>query len=175
MWVFCANFDVAEARNELVRRFLQTSCTHLLFLDADIIIQKDTITRLLQLQLPVVSAAYREKKGGLNLQAYHHSEVPWRRDPQVEYREGEVVEAELVGLGCLLVERWVFERTEYPWFRFTLHDDSLPDDERIGEDFTFAYTTCYKKLGIRPKVATGIKVGHLGRAIVFDKNDVRLI
>jgi len=174
-WAFCANFDVAEARNILVKQFLRTSCTHMLFLDSDIIIQPDTIVKLLQCRKPVVSAAYFEKRGGMSMQAYYHSEVPWRRDPQVEYRDGELVEAELIGMGCVLIERWVFEKTDYPWFRYTLHDENLPDDERIGEDFTFAYTTCFKKLGIRPYVATGVKVGHIGQAVVWGKGDVRLL
>lgn len=181
-------FEIGTARNSCVREFLNTDFTHILFLDCDIVLERDTILRLLAHAVPVISALYFTKGGDMSAEAWHHSMVPWKRDEpivkQVEpgkfvySRTGQpapaVVETELMGFGCVLCERSVFERLKPPWFYYSMVDENLADDDRISEDFYFCYSRLYKELGIRPLVDTTTRVGHMTKAVVMGTGQVAL-
>ena len=159
-------WEVDVSRNQIVEKFLTTGYSHLLFLDSDIILQKDTILRLFSHNQPVVSGLYFEKGGTMQSAAWFHSRVPWKRAAPIEIKEDSVlVPAELIGLGVCLIQRDVFLKMKKPWFQFTLNRTDLPDDERISEDFYWSWML-YKQLGIHPLVDVHARVGHLGRAIV---------
>ncbi len=170
-------FDIANARNLLVEQFLLTNCKYILFLDSDIIINENTILTLLsaiqEYNYHAITAVYFEKRGNLEPAIWHHSRVPTRRAAPYKLEELPC-EIELCGMGCCLIDREVFEQTTDPWFRYTLHTLELPDDERISEDFYFAYVKMYKEFGERIFAIPHI-VGHLGRCIVRGPNNITLI
>lgn len=60
MWV--RDSLVTRARNKLVAQFLKTDCTHLFFIDADIVFNPDDFIRVINLDKPIVSAPYPIKK-----------------------------------------------------------------------------------------------------------------
>jgi len=181
-------FEIGTARNSIVREFLNSGFSHLLFLDSDIVLERDTILRLMSHAKPLVSALYFTKGGAMEPAAWFHSKVPWKRDApvikQVEPRKfvhtktnepvKGLVEAELLGMGCVLVERSVFERSEQPWFYYSMADENMKDEDRISEDFYFCYSKLYKKLGIKPLLDTKAIVGHMTKAIVVGTGQVNL-
>lgn len=52
---------VTRARNILVAMFMESPCTHLMFIDSDIEWQPDSIIRMLAIHKPIVAAAYPKK------------------------------------------------------------------------------------------------------------------
>jgi len=158
-------FEVCQAREEIAHSFLKSDCTHLLMMDADIVLKPDTLSKMLAVDAPVVVAKYAEKgKMEASYHCYHHSQVPFRRDPPVEVRPGERRELKdidpmLFGLGCVLVKREVFEKLEEPYFKFTIARDEEDDYWRVSEDFYFALK-CHH-VGIRPTFCDDIEVTHI--------------
>jgi len=60
----CQGDGVARSRNSLTAEFLRSDCTHLLFIDSDLIFSADHITKLLSRNLPVVGGFYPKKQQG---------------------------------------------------------------------------------------------------------------
>lgn len=88
---------VPRARNGLITKFLDhTDCTHLLFLDADVGLEKGAVTRMLSREKDVIAAL-----------------VPLKNRPDrvsfpvgsIVSREGELVEVEYIPTGCLMMSR----------------------------------------------------------------------
>ena len=163
-------FEVSQAREEIARSFLNSDCTHLLMMDADIVLMPDTLSKMLEVDAPVVVAKYAEKgKMEASYHCYHHSQVPFRRDPPVEVRPGERRELKdidpmLFGLGCVLVKREVFEKLEEPYFKFTITQEEVDDYWRVSEDFYFALK-CHHA-GFRPTFCGDIEVLHLATVAI---------
>ena len=66
----------------------------------------------------------------------------------------EPFEVDNGGLGCCLIAREVFERIEFPWFKFV----ARPDGHQTGEDIYF-FEKC-AEAGIRPYVLPQILCSH---------------
>ena len=111
--------------------------------------------------------------------AWFNSKVPYRRERPITIPdkpgESSLVETELVGMGACLIERWVFEKLNPPWFTYTLSDKSLTDEERISEDFWFSWMRLWKELGFHPLVDTSAIVGHMGSVAVYGPGKVNLM
>jgi hypothetical protein len=52
---------ITRARNILVAMFLESDCTHLMFIDADIEFSPDSILRMLAMDKPIIAGAYPKK------------------------------------------------------------------------------------------------------------------
>lgn len=97
---------VARARNRLCAQFLASDCTHLLFLDTDLIFSVEQIRRLLDHgeRVPIVCGLYPKKQRELgwvcNLLDGDAGETGASGLRAVKY----------AGTGCMLVAREVFER-----------------------------------------------------------------
>ncbi len=95
---------VSRARNTLTRKFLDSDCTHLLFIDSDLIFSSDQIRRIVSHNEDVVGGFYPKKKQGdpeLVCNALDQSPpMDERRLTQLKY----------IGTGFLCVKREVFDR-----------------------------------------------------------------
>lgn len=144
---------VAKARNGIVKEFLASKCTHLLMVDADTIIPKDAVEKLLALDSPIASGItptiqgdevvmniYREKDGKL---------LAYAQDDALPDADRMTVAA--VGASCLMVKREVFEKMEKPPYFFDLWTQA---NQYISEDIMFCNLA--KDLGysiiVHPKV-----------------------
>ena len=168
-------WEIGNARDLAVKTFLKNKFTHLLFLDADIVLNQDTIERLLLGRKPVLSATYFEKGGKMESTFHKHSMVPDRRAEDMWIENGGIQEVELLGAGCMMIERWVLENLTEPYFSYSLSDTSLKPEDRISEDYYFAYVKLFKELGIRPYGDFDNIVGHLSPSgVVYGKGKVKL-
>jgi hypothetical protein len=134
---------VSRARNTCVAKFLATgSCTHLLFIDADIEFPPECVPRMLQLDKDVLCAVCPKK-------AYHFDRVEHAlRDglklPEAlidfainldseAQREGEVaIENGCVpvrdgGAGMMMIRRHVFQQMIQAWPQLRYRDNMLED------------------------------------------------
>lgn len=97
---------VALARSELLGKFLESDCSHFLFLDADISFDPYLITRMLSVGLDVVVSSYASRhppyKANIN------NIVPKNI---FEHNGENLIEIHSTGLGCCLVSRKAIEET----------------------------------------------------------------
>jgi len=167
---------VSRARNTLTAEFLKTDCTHLLFLDSDLIFSGDQIKRLISHNKDVVAGFYPKKQDG---------PVNWvcnaKFEPNQANRRG-LQEVRYMGTGFLLIKRNVFERmiekhgdeicyhpdsrpkeTEWDFWSVGPYQDSEGFRRYLSEDWYF----CQRWLDMGGKVYGDVKViaKHIGHAI----------
>ena len=153
------------ARDILVNQALQSDCSHIFFVDTDMIFESpnDPNTALSQLYQVVnkdpsskdgkiVSGLYRSKqKQGFNyamwMRANDKGFIP------ISQWTGNWLNIDVSGLGCTLIDISIFKNIERPWFKWELKDE-------ISEDFYFFWLA--KKSGYNVHSFTDVKLSHLG-------------
>lgn len=169
------------ARETMTRAALKDNCKYLFFVDSDVILN-DSLTYLKlktvmdERNLPIVSGLYYAKKTPPVPAAWIFGPSKGRNisfniidnTKMKEYiANNNLLEVSVVGLGCTLVRRDVFEKLELkfpgrPFFRWGLeHTDAeleMYDNFRTSEDFNF-FIQC-DRIGIRPQLACGVLCDH---------------
>jgi hypothetical protein len=111
--------DVAE--NTAAQTMLDTDCTHLFLTENDMILPDDTLLQLLAVDQPVVSGLYFLRNGDGVPCLYRRVQPgssPWSQSPVTAFPTERPFRIDgCVGVGCLLVQRQVFETLAKPWFR----------------------------------------------------------
>ena len=151
--------EIANARNELVQQFLDTECRKLCMLDTDVVFHEDLLERIVMraemTASPVHAGLYFTGGRADRIQPNYgyvtrddHGHLRFPRIGQLP-EHADMVQADYVGAGCLLVDRAVFEelagiwteRTVYPWFE-TPQQQPCRDcgfaGSRLSEDVTFS-------------------------------------
>ena len=108
---------VARARNMLTTAFLKTDCTHLLFLDYDLIFSVDHIVNILTANEHVVGGFYPKKQQG---------PLEWcinTLNPHPPVREDHLQALRFVGTGFLCIERSVFAQMQAVYPENTYRED----------------------------------------------------
>lgn len=160
---------IASTRNQIIRQFLGSNAKYLLFIDADMTFEPDTVERMV--------ATMREHKltmlGGLAFVLSRQTRMlsptmniltnadPIRTEPVMDYPANAVCRVDTTGAACLMLDRVCLEDvykmnadSPFPWFAETVNGV-----EEIGEDVTF----CIRAMnaGHELYVHTGIKFGHM--------------
>jgi hypothetical protein len=161
--------NVSTGRNLLVRHFLDKSDADWLFMvDTDMVFKPDAISRLIESGEPIVSGVYLT--GG-----DHPTPCMYRRCADAgpgqfmsiaKWEPGELISADVVGTGCVLVHRDVFVDIEKKipnraaqWFQEVQMGDSL-----VGEDFVFFMRA--EECGWKLLVDTRVYFGHVKGSII---------
>lgn len=105
---------VGRTRNVLTAQFLKSDCTHLLFMDSDLIFTVDHVKELLLCNQPVVGGFYPKKQQG---------RLEWVVNPLIPsppMREDALQPLKYIGTGFLCIKREVFEKMimAYPEISF---------------------------------------------------------
>jgi hypothetical protein len=178
-------------REKIKDVFLESDAkpSHLFFVDSDNVLHEQTAYRLLQHDLPIVSALYFKRFGSpeaVALDFVDEERTKARsvsqkiRDFFIEHKielydepscldiEGSLMQVDAVGFGGVLIKREVLERMEeaYPGAVFG------SDDPNIGEDVLFCRRA--KDLGYPVYVDLAIQIGHLGKHIVTSHDFMRV-
>ena len=128
-------------RESVVDLAFKTGCSHLLFVDSDMLFGNDAITKLIAHDVPIVAGRYNKRYPP------HASTVPGDLK--------ELTEVPFVPTGFLLIDMEVFKKIGKPYFSF--------NDGAESEDVYF----CNKaiKNGYKVYVDPTIQIGHIGTAI----------
>ncbi|MEM3097458.1 MAG: hypothetical protein QXU32_01895 [Nitrososphaerales archaeon] len=144
-----------HARNVAVEYVIKGGFTWLFFLDDDVIAPPDTVERLISHNKDIISGLYYRR-----IEPIEPVMCKENAGRITKFNPGEVLEVDMVGAGCLLIHRRVFERIPKPWFEWLLDRDDIPENQRASEDFAFCRKA--RQHGFRIYVDTSIQCHHAG-------------
>jgi hypothetical protein len=166
------NDGVARARNNLAWDFLQSDCTHLFFLDSDIIIEPWQFDRLL-----AGCVAGRRVVGGMYPKKQAEIAWVWNRISNDEMPDEQgYIRAKHLGNGCMLIARAELESQIAKHPEILYHGDPGPDCTRydffpmravngayLSEDWAF----CDRIIadGGQMWMDTKVQLRHIGKII----------
>lgn len=104
---------IGANRERLVKNALKTDCTHILFIDEDMGFQPECLYIMAGRRLPLVGCNYPMRVKGKGMTALALDKK--NRIPLTEESVG-TEPCHYTGFGLCLIERWVFEKIEKPWF-----------------------------------------------------------
>lgn len=159
---------VDDARNKICREFLESDCTELMFLDADVDWEPESIVAICQKDHDIIGGVYPYRRDG-------SEEMPVRLKDGAETVDG-VIEVEGLPTGFMKIKRHVLERLakDAPVY-FDKHVETRllfdrptpgPDKTRWGGDIDFCNR--WKRLGGKLYAMAEIRLGHSTKIIVRD-------
>ena len=154
--IIACNGPVDGLRNKIIEQAKGVGASHLIMMDLDQTYPVDAITKLLKHKLPVVGCMVHRRYPPFD-PLMLRGEINTYRDV-TEWEDGELVEVDATGTGCLMIDMRVFHKLPAPWFKFRPNPD--PDHPGIvGEDIGFC--SDLRGTGYKIYVDTSIKCGHL--------------
>ena len=148
----CTFIDIA--RNILVKRFLETDCTHLFFIDSDLGFDGRHVRQLASVGLPFTAGVYPKREDELKFNAQFDN-------PQYAENPGERaswISADRVATGFMCLDRHVVETMAHDSVKMKNQGELLPmlfetrfDGGNVrtfvGEDYAFCdkYMDLYRK------------------------------
>lgn len=161
------NCHVDDARNSIVRDFLESDCTDLMFLDADVTWEPRGLVQLCERGEDIVGGVYPYRREGSD-----HMPV---RLMHGEVRNG-LREVEGLPTGFMKIRRHVLEKMSQarPWYFDKIYQTHLvfnrsdPDEQhtRWGGDLDFCRR--WKEMGGKIYALEELRLGHAAKIIVYD-------
>lgn len=167
----CGCSVVSRARNLLVRDFLDSDCTDLMFIDADINFEPDDVLRLMAWasdpKKGIVGGVPRTRKTN----KVYIAQLDQDEEGLTMNRMG-LVRAKRIATAFMLVRREVFERlvNENPQWDYYDHntdkklnavfDFLVTEEGYMGEDYLFCDRA--RAIGYEVWIDPTIKLGHMG-------------
>jgi hypothetical protein len=144
---------VFSNREQVAEDFLKTDCTHLFFVDSDVLFQPEVLDKLLADDKDIVGAQYNRRvdKEGVPVVATRYQMNPGDQLPP------RVFKNYAVATGCLLIKREVFNKIPKPWF---FHGT---EEAPRGEDIYFSDKATANKIDIF--IDGSIECGHIGEHV----------
>ena len=162
---------VWRARNLLAERFLNSDCTHLIFLDSDQSWDVNSFLRLLRADADIVGGAYPTKNNW-----EHYSVTVYTDENGIpEVNEGGLIRGQKVPTGFMKIKREVFERLraayKEDWYweggnsgsirkMWNYFGHKIIDHVAYGEDISFCKRCEF--LGIELYVEPRCTINHIG-------------
>ena len=162
------NCHVDDARNSIVRDFLESDCADLVFLDADVTFEPKDLVQLCLRDEDIVGGVYPyRREGGENM--------PVRLMDGGEVRDG-LREVEGLPTGFMKIARHVLEKmcATTPWYFDKIHpthlvfNRSAPDENhtRWGGDLDFCKR--WREMGGKLYALEELRLGHVAKIVIYD-------
>jgi hypothetical protein len=150
---------VYTAREEAVKAFLGGEYDALLFVDSDMVVPVDLLTKLIEADKDIVSALAFRRTPGYEPCIFKKCTT---RDAKfyLDYPKG-LIEIQGVGMACTLIKRRVFETVPQPWY--------FPH-KILGEDLSFCVRA--RKAGFRIYCDTTLISGHVTQETIGEAHYV---
>lgn len=162
--------NIASIRNQLVEQSLQENYTHILMMDTDQRYPANTLTTLLNHNLPIVGAKVHRRYAPFDPLLLRGRMGKYYRVSDEEWENANgLIEVDATGCGCILFQTEVFRKLGYPWFKI------LPRTKKrkaVGEDIYMCSEA--RKAGYRIFVDTSIEVGHFA-TLEINRNFYKLV
>lgn len=174
------NCHVDDSRNSVVQEFLLSDCTELVFLDADVVWEPETLVKLCRIDVDLVGGIY-----------------PYRRDDEASKQSMPVITVpgitepvngllQVAGLptGFMKIKRHVLETlsadAKKHWAKhdrramvpilFERTFDQMPDDPQVGARWGGDLSFCRKwhDKGGKMYAAVDLHLGHVTKSVIWD-------
>ena len=165
------NCHVDDARNIVVQNFLLSDCTDLVFLDADVFWNPDSLVKLCKADAPIVGGVYPYRREGKK------EKMPVI--PMPDARPDEKGLMEVIGLptGFMKIQRHVietlcedadhfFNKAEQKSKVPILFERTFENNARWGGDITFCRK--WQKKGGKVYALPEMRLGHTGMMTIYD-------
>lgn len=139
-------YTIAENRTYIVNKAKEARCTHVLFIDDDMVFPANTLDKLMSHNKEVVGVNSNSRVLPLKSTVLVDGEI-----------KDELFECIQVGGGILLVDMKVFDGVPMPWFQFETFDTG---QIKMGEDAYFCEEVY--RAGWKVYCDGSINVGHIG-------------
>lgn len=153
-----AGLPFDHARNALVKEMIRVNYDWIFFLDDDVLPPPDAFEKLRAHGKLAASGLYFRRTLPLIPVALHDT-MPYP-SPIGGYLPGQQIEVDLVGAGCLLLHKKIFETLPKPWFEWRRDREDLPERERVSEDFAFCRKL--REYGVKILLDTSVECTHMG-------------
>jgi len=141
---------IHHMRERLVKKAIELDCTHLLFVDSDMVFDKDAVLKLLERDKDIIGVNCNRRKLPLESTAILDGS---------EAKDG-LVKAISVGTGFMLIKLSIFDYLPEPWFFWQSNQSG---DLVTGEDYWFC--SLARKHNFDVWCDLSVKIGHLGETI----------
>lgn len=165
------NCHVDDSRNTIVRDFLASDCTDLIFLDADVSWEPEQLVQLCQYDCDLVGGVYPYRRDGGGKEGMPVRNLKGCYVPD----ENGLLEVEGLPTGFMRIRRHVLERMakDAPTFRRDDHgpiplifERDIFDGGRRGGDIAFCMK--WRAMGGRIYAAAEMRLGHCGKQVIKD-------
>ena len=172
---------LAEGRNHLVEKFLETEADWLLMVDSDMVFPHTSIETLL---FDAVDHDAQVAGGlcfGANLEFGQfptlYRNIDDRPHVWFDYPRDQVIEVDATGSAFTLTHRSAYEdhrySNEWPWFhRRHVFGTKEKPDAYLGEDISWCWWL--REKGAKIVVDTGLKIGHIKQTTMNEDSYDRL-
>lgn len=162
--IYTGNCHVDDGRNRLVRDFLMSDCTDMVFLDADVGCPPSNLTQLLGYDADVVAGVYPKKNGD--------DQYPVKMLPGEMWSDSRgLLEVQAVPTGFLRMRRHVLERMAAEAVQYNAKNDApsaipliferqVHDGTRWGGDYVFCRK--WREMGGKVHIAPEMIFEHSG-------------
>lgn len=162
------NCHVDDARNSIVRDFLESDCTELLFLDADVDWEPKHIIQLCKRKMDIVGGVYPfRREGGMNM--------PVRMMDNPAKMDG-LLEVEGLPTGFMKIKRHVLEKVAAvsPKYFDKIYETAMifdrpdPDENKTRWGGDIAFCNKWRAMGGRLFADTELRLGHTASIVIRD-------
>ncbi len=148
-WEGC---NVHQSRINIVKEAQKGDCTHLLFVDSDMVFKPEAVEALLRHNRDIVGVETNLRKLPLTSTVKLHD----LKGDKIFDKKDELYEAVAVGTGFMLIAMHVFGRVSDPWFFYEQDGNEL----KVGSDMWFCNKA--REKGLQIWVDPTLQVGHIG-------------
>jgi hypothetical protein len=156
--------EVAMQRQQLVDEALETSCTHILWIDSDMKFPSDTIAQLLSADKSIVAGNYSTRVEPFRPVAFKSSA---NLDSRV-YGGNGLEKVYAVGSGLMLVKREVYESIPRPHYSVSWNNDYT---SLVGEDIYFCDKAAKHGHDVYVDHKLSLQLAHVGSRAYTIKGD----
>lgn len=160
---YCRGQSPARGRNMLIQQAIDNECSHIFFLDDDVLFQPDLLMRLLSHDKDIVTGLYLMRN-------FPHQPIIFDtvlKDGSAKWHylvEGEsgLIPIVAAGLGACLIKIDVFKNLEQPWIRL-----GQLEKDHWCDDLDFFHRV--RALGYQPYCDLDAHVGHMATVTIYPR------
>lgn len=147
-------YSIDVSRNIIAKYAQENGFSHILWVDSDIMLPKDTLKRFVGAKKDFVAGVYSYKTLGTKeiVAKRFASDDEYENITIKEIKESKgLIPIDGVGFGCVLTKVKMFDKIQYPWFIYT---------QEMGEDIFFCRKA--QNAGYELYLDTDVICGHIG-------------